>query len=280
MAHNTSPSIRACRGERFDILRGRPIVLLLVATFAAAGFLRLDRFASAATGDRTREQDIKVEVYPAPPASDTVLKKIAELRKQVYPELMAQGDELVSRNNLDAARRIYVAAMGIETPDESSSPAASRIIATFSDESGDWLTPYRAWVATALPDPEKAARLDLAIGECLYRRQEHEKAIAALAVLVKGKTPVAQSAIMVSALSSLALGETEKAVQSLRAVSARPATEDIGAKALFLVGWIWLQEQDYEKAKLTFESVSAQYPHTAFASKSKALARRLTTLSN
>ena len=88
-----------------------------------------------------------------------------------------------------------------------------------------------------------------------------------------GKQDMATAFIRV--LSMIRLQQFDKALAMLQDMGTFPGTAEQHARASFLEGWIFLQQNQKAKALLSFKRVIDKFGNTSFASKAKELVQRL-----
>ncbi|HRU07489.1 MAG TPA: hypothetical protein P5137_17135, partial [Candidatus Brocadiia bacterium] len=179
-------------------------------------------------------------------------KIVGELQRKVrllaYNELVRGGEELYRQERPLEARVLFAKALASEGQEKTLSKAASGIVLTFMEPAGLNIQACRSWARTNIPNEEGQQRVTLAIGELYYRNQDYGQAIVELEDLTKQKGHVAESASLVVALSLLGKGERWQAIGRLNKVATESASDETSAKAMFLVGWAYLQSQQYEAA--------------------------------
>lgn len=194
-----------------------------------------------------------------------------QLRAQATAELVRQAKELMQKGEAEEARELCAIAVSYEPDSQTVSEAAMGIVASFLVENELDIKALRAWAQENVPEQTDRLRVNLAVGEYLYRNQQYDRAIAELQPIADAEGVVAHSATLIIALCRLARGQQEEAVRQVQEVAAESKSPGIASRAMFLHGWMLVQAQQYEEAAQVFTNLMREYPQSEFAPKAKEL---------
>jgi tetratricopeptide (TPR) repeat protein len=203
---------------------------------------------------------------------DDLLRKVQVLS---FNEMLRGADELCRRERYTEARTLFARALTVESKTQSLSRAATGIVQTFQDATGVNVAACRTWTQANVTNSDDRLRIELAMGEIFYRNQDFDRALAQIEPVAREKGRIGESAAMVAALCLLGKGERVAAVMRLNQVATETPSDEIASKALFLIGWAYLQSQQYGSAKAAFDRLRRKYPQSPFAKKASELNERL-----
>ena len=218
-------------------------------------------------------------VYDAPRAmmmSGTAMEDIVrKMHALAYDELVGGAEELFRQDKLAEARVMYAKALGSEPQTQTLSRAATGIVLTFRDATGFNWNACKTWAQANIATADGRLRIELAVGELYYRNQDYDSAIKALEPVSEREGHVAESASLVLALCYIGKGDREQAILRLNKIATESASDEVSAKAMFLIGWAHLQAQHHAAAKAAFDRLVRTHPGSQFAKKAADLSERL-----
>jgi tetratricopeptide (TPR) repeat protein len=211
--------------------------------------------------------------------SGVAIAQLDEFNKKVSSDvvqgLVQKGNALFQKGDVAGARGAYAEGVALAGRLNVSSNAAEKLVQTFITEEGIQTTECREWVASRLRGKSLQVRMELAIGEMFYRRQEYDKAIEAMQPVADDGGMSAQLAGLIIAMSLSEQGKKAEAMEKLRTIADDPQVSEASAKAQFLIAWMHLQTQEYAQAREAFDKLVRNFPRSPLASKAAGLSKRL-----
>jgi len=199
-----------------------------------------------------------------------------ETPSPAHAELVRRGEEVRLQNSPEEARQLFAKALALESKKNVLSRAAKGIVLSFQGESGLDVKACKTWSEVNVPVAEDRLRIALAVGELYYQNQEYDQAITCLEnVLREADGELAETALLFVALSHLGQGKRDTALAELNRVASESSSEEIAVRATFLVGWAYLQAQEYGAAKRAFDRLVSNCPESPFAQKARELSDRM-----
>lgn len=132
--------------------------------------------------------------------------------------------------------------------------------ASSSYEQGDYMTAmveFKRFVFF-FPDDPRADEAAFKIGMSNFHEGRYSQAIDAFEAAVKkyGASEYAVEAVFMLSQSYLKLNDTETALNQLQLLAGRTARQDVRDRALYRIGWLYLQDGDLSSARAAFASIS------------------------
>jgi tetratricopeptide (TPR) repeat protein len=192
----------------------------------------------------------------------------------------AETEELVEAGKIEGARERLLQVL-VRLPEKAvRRQAAERIFATFDTapprESPHSVFAARSWVHLK-KDKKIEELIDYYGAQYLYRQRQFEdaeKLINEVLPLYRG-TEIGVDFAFLMALCHVKMGNYDLGEEELlQIVKTYPEFED-RTKARFLIGWMAMMEQDYSKAKKTFESIVHDSPGDTYTEHAKDFLRRI-----
>jgi tetratricopeptide (TPR) repeat protein len=130
-----------------------------------------------------------------------------------------------------------------------------------------------------LQEPFARAHVLHKVAGLLYEQNAFEECLVALdesrALGRKAGEPRNMELGFVRALCLVALEKSEEAVAFLEGMAGWPGSPEDHGRALFLIGWVRLRQNDMTEALAAFKRTVERYPDTPFAAKAAQLVQRL-----
>ena len=180
-----------------------------------------------------------------------------------------------------AERRLFVRHYGTE--EGASDAILEGVFKSFAQEMKDQDArargeAYIKWARGTLRNPRLVEAAELFLCKAWYRQRAYEAALEALAEFRK-QYPGSGMRFKAELLEGLIYMRTEKKEQALKVfanISARTEGDPvIIQKAMFLIGWAHIFDQDYEKARPALANLARRFPNTQYADKASGLLERL-----
>ena len=253
---------------------GAPVADGAVRIGEAAAATGSARVASAGSAQEI-PWSLRAAIGPAPTATGEAAQWNAEkLEQRISAELMKSGEKLLKDGRLEAARDAFRRVLTLDKTG-GAGVAADRLLRTFGSADKPDVEACRAWAAQYVPAGVHREWLDVALAEALYRQQALDKAAALVGPIADGASPARCAALLVRAMCAMQSGDRAAALSSLAVIRADPAAGRTGPRALFLIGWLNLQAQDYRQAEAALSEFVKRYPDDPLARRARELLTRI-----
>jgi len=199
--------------------------------------------------------------------------------------LLETARNLEEQADLEGARNRYTEVLGLFPTGEPAARSLEGLLRTFQSGVGradlaKAATRLAEWAREHLKMPRNVEAAELFACRVLYRGEAYEKALAAVELFRERhpKSKLLPNAAFVEGLVYLRKDKKEKALPVFQRILKETAIDpEVAQKALFLIGWIHLFDQDFARARTALEAVVQEYPESKYAEKAKELLRGLST---
>ncbi len=131
-------------------------------------------------------------------------------------------------------------------------------------------------LAAKVDHPDDQRRLQIRIAALEFEAGRFEQVLAELDAIQGLKRDAHDIQIgFMRAMSLIRLSRLDEAVEQLDAMTYWNGTDEEMARASFLIGWVYLQQLQTQKALMALRVVTDKYPRTGFAVKARELIQRL-----